>query len=121
MTIDDLIAALEKATGPSRELDAEIARQLGWVCLDLRRPLRREGWMIPDGTTATLPKFSASLDTALTLVWEDWTWDADASAPERGIDWRLHPPIEEERRSVEGTHRLAPIALCIAALKARKK
>lgn len=50
----ELLAALEAATGPNRDLDAEI-----WL---LATPGAASGYLI------VVPEFTASLDAALTLV-----------------------------------------------------
>ena len=66
-----LLANLEAATGPSRELDAKIARAVGWRERD--GMLHRE-WISPAHRVAELPFFTKSLDAAMTLVPEgDWS------------------------------------------------
>lgn len=85
MTRDDLtalIARVEAATGPDREVDAEIARTLlphnaehvarsrsGWSY----RVFGPEGW--DDEWMETRP-YTASLDAAMTLVPEGGEWNA---------------------------------------------
>ncbi len=68
----DLIAALEKAEGPSRELDAQIHTQCGvideghcnsWCRMDGRTDLTRDHFI-----AAWAPCYTASLDAALSLV-----------------------------------------------------
>ena len=80
MTHAELIAALEAATEPSQELDAEIAKGLGWVSeTRLNRP---SWWARPDEVRLPLPEFTSSLDAALTLVPSEWritlTWGQSA-------------------------------------------
>ena len=60
-----LLAELEAATGPSRELDAKIARAVGWRERD--GMFGRE-WISPAGRMAELPFFTESLDAAMTLA-----------------------------------------------------
>lgn len=118
MTTDELIDALEKAAGPSRELDAEIARADGWI-------MTLGGWIGqgkirqigPDDRDqyAVLPSFTSNVDAALTLV---------------PAGRRLYLTVLETGRAkatcVDATpvfvaHPNAAIAVCIAALKARRE
>jgi hypothetical protein len=66
-TLLDLAAIVEKLTGPCRETDAEI-----WMTLhpDWRNYPRNEmgGWDCPTGRTRAAEPYTASLDTAMTLV-----------------------------------------------------
>lgn len=123
MTQNDLLARLERATGPDRELDRDIAMACGWRC------------KTPDGATTLYwrrgnyswtredndhpPLYTASFDAALTLVPEGWTRAVDATAPECRIDVDLFEPGSHGAQ-VRGTHDSEPIATCIAALKARE-
>lgn len=105
MTRNELIAALELATVPDRELDAEIdqlAYENGW---------RSERIMTPDRT----PPYTASIDAALTLVPDDMGWM---------VTWvgaRVWHHLEgfALNDGIEVSHKIPAIALCIAALKAR--
>lgn len=65
MTPTELLAALEGATGPSRELDAEIAASEGWTRFS-------DYWLSPSGRQRQYhpPAYTASLDAALTLYKE---------------------------------------------------
>lgn len=123
----DLIEKLEQATGPDRALDAAIT-----VVLDIR-----EEWLRSDDRplvasaddkgcpTARLghvsagkfgpgfeaPRYTASIDAALTLVPEGSTWDLT-------FDDYLIACVGSGHNT--GKHDTAPaIALCIAALKSR--
>lgn len=135
----DLIERLEKASEGSRRLDALI-----WQALHPEQPfMTYAGDVRPPAKPATYepvgsidfsdwpadsmevvagalgaPRLTTSLDAALTLVPEGWTWDVDATAPECGVDWTLHPQGLEEF-AVTGTAPTPALALCIAALKAR--
>ena len=96
MTRADLIAALEKAEGPSRELDAEIRKH------------------VPGDY---LPAFTASLDAALTLVPDRRAWEIKStywSADKRPAACVVRP--DGVRRY--GLGATPAIALCIAALRA---
>lgn len=78
-----LAARVEQAQGPDRELDAEIARAIGW-----KESLSGRWWKPPGGDdwNFVLPPFTASLDAALTLVPEGWIF-AVHSGDDRG------PPV----------------------------
>ena len=71
-TLLALADRVEAATGPDREMDAEIAFAVGW------RKSRGEWWKPPGGEWGlVLPTFTASLDAALSLVPEGWRWSVD--------------------------------------------
>jgi hypothetical protein len=86
MTKIELVALAnrcERALGPDRELDARIVEALGY-----RRTVEREGkvWRYygsgPLGNIerlakATLPRYTASLDAAMTLIEPDWAFSID--------------------------------------------
>lgn len=113
--IKSLIERLEKAPGPSRELDKEIAESCGWERNEddfwrhKDRYWAREAFDYP-------PNFTSSIDAALTLV------------PQK-YDWYLHMIDEVYNACVgpigtfSGTSSVIgatpAIALCIAALRAR--
>lgn len=73
MTRAELIAKLEAAEGPSRELDAEIALACGWS----RSGIKGNVW-VPPGHEPwdcdKLPEYTFSLDEALTLVPDGHSW-----------------------------------------------
>jgi len=116
MTTPDLLTRLEKATGPDRELDEDLARELGWETVMQWNGLV---WKSPSGNTGyTPPRFSSSIDEALSLVPEgaikwsvsgglDGMWGATVDMGVVGLicaDFKGHTPA---------------LALCIAALRAR--
>lgn len=115
----DLIARLEKATGPDRGIDAAIAK----ICDPADDPSEAaffNGRDYPD-------QYTSSIDAALTLVPDGWDWRIG------GPDWRHEVRasyfgyVREYREDMAGrpdsegsAHHTAPaIALCIAALTAR--
>lgn len=125
----DLVAKLEAATEGSRELDIEIALASGWTplqveCVDGPATFYCEPGM--HGAFTAVPKFSDSLDAALSLVPEGFNWAVYGH-------WRL--PIEKpvfrysatvevnDGKNVTGEHSAEAttpaLALCIAALKSR--
>lgn len=132
--IDELIARLEKATGPDRELDIAIlyAVDIGrWkYCenktAELIAECRSKGLTGRDDACRRsaffdTPKYTASLDAAMQLVPEGWFWFLGHLDQ---TDRRFVATVQE--RAVVGDpsfngFSLAPaIALTIAALKAWK-
>jgi len=112
--IDALIARLEKATVPDRELDRAIGRAVGVeIVSDYANGLNR---VIKD-----IPHYTASIDAALTLVPEGMDWDVNnmtGNGDYRSYVMYLSAPGEWTSRSGKAIN--PAIALCIAALKARK-
>lgn len=133
MTLPDRIAALD---GPSREVDAEIARFIGLHIIASPRfvladPFGKSSEMreVPE---TTAPLYTASIDAAMTLVpkglrlllseWDDekhlrpkGAWQAVLSKP--GCDASF-----DAMRGFRCDHAATPaLALCAAALKARMK
>jgi hypothetical protein len=80
-----LLSRLQSATGPSRELDAEIALANGWTFQKLKPANGRGGdnqayWRKP-GVTEWYrrekegpSRYTESIDAALTLVPKGWDW-----------------------------------------------
>lgn len=111
MTRADLIAALEAAAGPSRELDA-----LVWLYV---RPEEWQGMInhVSGPPESYAPRYSFSIDVALTLV------------PDvLGTMWDVAKYPGEQAAAYVGQHgnpcrefviaKTPALALCIAALKA---
>ncbi len=92
MTREELIAALEAADGPSRELDATIAKDAGWHRVEPRHAKRSGGaWIAPEDFLGVMsngapildslhgtdmhkdvPRYTSSIDAALTLARDNW-------------------------------------------------
>lgn len=131
----DLIAALESASGPDRELDCDIARSLGW---EVKFQTDMANQFIPyaiwgnekKGQKGPVPYFTESIDAALMLVRDGWVWQVSNRAPKPhagrayihngelhfvGVGTQRNP----DRQTEECTAATPAIALCIAALKAR--
>lgn len=110
MTYDELIAALEKATGPDRELDHEIAQfiypgeKLQWPEM---YKASSEFWC-----RRNVEKYTSSIDAALTLV-------PEYSYAEIHTDNCAFVRINGEEEYECWNVASPAIALCIAALKAR--
>jgi len=132
MTHDDLIAALEKATGPNRELDVAI-----WEAVDpaiVRRVRQDARALSPKGSSdadlaraerSRLAKmataYTASLDAAMTLIphVEPRThWHLQAYP--HGCYSATVSDTYPVGTHYGGQHMTSPaLALCIAAMKAR--
>lgn len=122
MTLSELIAKLEEAEEGSRELDAEIFRLMGLTDLQERHC---ENWCRMDGRTdltrdryiqAWAPPYTTSLDAALTLVREDCDWVINSRGRYACV-WESKESGGEGHWESRG--KPLPVALCIAALKAR--
>lgn len=124
--LEELARRCETATGPDRELDEAIASAFGW------KPWPRYGddrWQNPANLMVeVLRPYTASLDTALTLVPEGWHLQlADWSEPvlTKFGPWQaiLSPPGIRTGLDGLGTrceHAATPsLALCAAALRTR--
>lgn len=107
MTLSQLIERLEGAAGPSRELDRAIYDAVEW----LQRPEDEP------------PAYTASVDAALTLVPEGWT-ALECRSHGNFARWTVEISRIDNTGNYEeaqiGRHATWPIALTIAALKARQ-
>ena len=113
-----LIKRLEALTGPSREVDAEIAKATGWTAVPWEFEGARGVAWYASGPEAykECPHFTGSIDAALTLMPATLknTILLQTSSPAKagfGRDGKKFTYLEGAT---------APIALCIAALKARE-
>lgn len=116
--MDDLIRQLEEATEGSRELDCDVARAFGYT--PPSHP-NSSVWIRPDGKTAfhvnNLPYWTTSLDAALTLLGRDWKWLVEVWQDDTG--WAQ---VVTDKHLFYGAEAATPsLALCIAALRARKE
>jgi hypothetical protein len=116
----DLIERLGKAEGPDRELDGDIFAAAGGAAWEEAYRLAQEPCGCPhdvavrDAKSRYSPRYTASLDAALSLVPEGWIWDVASTGcawtmPEGALGWHV---------SISGP-RSPALALCIVALKAR--
>lgn len=106
--LQEAIVSCEVTARPSRSLDAAIARAV-FPALTLLAELEPGIWRYDDGSRARALNYTRSWTAAATLVpagcWiEHDCDDVIINGPERA--WR-------------GAHDVAPIALCMAALRAR--
>ena len=113
MTREELIAALEAATGPDRALDSWIGASVGfdgWTVAEWQETV--DDPVFAHSSITDVPPYTASIDAALTLVPEGVLWAV-------GVDEDGSGCAELPRRRLL-VHALTPaIALCIAALRAR--
>jgi hypothetical protein len=129
----ELIARLEAATGPDRELDAEIALAIGIVrdrdgdCFFGHRyysvMVLERGYYDIEGGAPELPHYTASIDAALTMMPELWNYVIGSPGiEETKLDkWCVNIAMHPDDR---GDLTFAPtpaLAICIAALKARSQ
>lgn len=104
MTKEQLIATLEKATGPSLWLDVEIKR----VC------------NVPHNPRYMALQYTSSIDAALTLVPPHHLWEVRQGFEAKATVWMLERDYDEGHSVPVGYSVDYPaIALCIASLKAR--
>jgi hypothetical protein len=126
MTRKKLIAALDKALAPCREMDGKIATHYGWQKYEY---LPSAYWLKPDGVQVSwteVPAYTSSIDAAQTLLPPNAWWRVGDGSPYRGDA----DPAQSERASAfcrfnggdEGwAFGATPaIALCIAALQAQE-
>lgn len=108
--MDELIARLEKATGPDRELDADI------MYFEIERGAGIKVARIPS-LTETANHYTLSIDAAITLVPEEHNADVIRFSNSKG-----HANVKQHMTEAGhlGNGATPAIALCIAALKARK-
>jgi hypothetical protein len=123
MTREELIEALEGADGPSKSLDSAIhaeMRREGWTPKEWARTVAE----LDNPSIVNVPRYTSSLDAALSLVPEGWGWS---------LDWTQRPLYQDCGRAdlyapgsgikphdVSDVYGATPaIALCLAALKAR--
>jgi len=119
MNIAEMIERLENATGPSREMDAQIWRAVtgGEYLITSRSPPVAIGG-------ATIPAYTASVDAAVTLVRDGWSWTV-GNCDEGDAPWAcLTSPLDSDEdggcKDYHASAATAPLALCIAAVQVRQ-
>lgn len=129
--MSDLIERLGKAVGPDKELDWDLALLAGWERRDWDIASANLGWFapgVPNVMHSDPPRYTASIDAALTLVPDGWAWavrehrdcpppHSDALAKVSRVAWGC--PEGELYEQSQARHPTPAIALCIAALRAR--
>ena len=117
MEIAELIERLEKATGPDRKLDDDIAISHGWTFEKMKRDARPY-WREPGQTEwfarsrSGPPAYTSSIDAALTLVPEGMDWSISSYG-----GTFIHPG--NDAPVIRGEGRTPVLTLCVAALRAR--
>jgi hypothetical protein len=109
-TSERLLALLESADRGSSELDAQVAAAIGWR-------------QMPDIAPCEPPPYSQSLDAALSLVPDGWSWNAgtdrDTERPRVGNYAQMFRDGTNDAE--EAWHAGTPaLAVCISALRARQ-
>jgi len=127
-TLLELAERCEKAEGPDRKLDAEVARATGWKVSP-----GGTWWQPPGGQWGfVLRAYTASIDAALTLLPEGWFGALDPIFFEDGEStlfdgicirpqWRDWRPNDADAwlRRMRARAATPALALCAAALRAR--
>jgi hypothetical protein len=127
MTRSELIAALETATGPSRDLDAEIAAVAGVQCRSRRtaggKNKGREWLVDTDAGGIEMwshhpPAYTGSMDAILVLVPSTWQWHC-GTCNEDDMPWATL--TDTDTWADYGAEAATPtLALCSACIKARE-
>ncbi len=121
--MDALIARVEAAEGPDRELDAEIGRARGYVVAETATwgAVFVAAGRSEDGSPRRVPTYTASLDAAAALVPSGWRWMLDnlnTAGPLAMCEhWPATGPTLPYTRGEAATPALA---LTAAALRARQ-
>ena len=120
----DLIRDLEDATEGSRELSDRVLLACGWANIVtatgdvLWRLPPSEEWKFPP------PNPSQSLDDALALVPEGWWYSLRSPndiVPYDKFEFSIQPPSQTAAFAVEADGSTAPLAVCLAVLKAQEQ
>lgn len=138
MEIAELIAKLDRASGPDRELDAGIWEHLGLAPKYDNSKNNYGHWHYrgggdyhysddsPWGRNQLAPFYTSSIDAAMTLVPDGYGWSVsqpNATALASGLLKKNTPVTAEVQHGIGSRYVVAgatpAIALCIAALKAR--
>ncbi len=124
-----LIQRVEQASGPSRELDAEISVAVGRHETHIERRSDGTAKLLPwrgDGTGSyniDCRRYTASLDAAVSLVPSGWTaWGLRSRGGLTSFYAeisRIHGP-EDEEQAVFGRGPTPALALVAAALRAQR-
>jgi len=113
-----LLERLERAEGPDRELNNLIALAAGYTIAQRCMPRAPDTYYNPKRKyIGVAPRFTESIDAALSLVPEGKEWSLDNIEGYRAYIMWEHMSGEFIMRSGKGA--TPAIALCIAALKAR--
>lgn len=125
----------EKATGPDRRLDVEIAVAVDWRWDDwepdeatARAMAEKHGidWLAgraKEGISSMwrhMPRYTASLDAAMTLVPDGWTaWELRSRRRMTAFVAEISRECDDDEEAKQGHAATPALALCAAALRAR--
>lgn len=121
-----LLARVEGASGPDREIDGDIATAFNWRPQAQARQ-RGEGWywFAPDGSFQALPAYTASLDAVVALaeqVLRGWWWGIGRYGPDGPIA-KLAPSeageADDMKRSIVCKGATPALALVAAIIRAK--
>lgn len=110
--LSHLIARLERATGPDRELDADIALQFDWT------ECPGDNWIGPQGEIA-VPAYTSSIDAAMTLRPAGANCSGFDDGPDICDAYWSRNNVKDGHWLVTAEGKTPALALCIAALRAR--
>lgn len=120
----DLIARLEKASGPDRELANEVLLACGWKINEYgdEGPTRSIEWVNPDPNGIDYldggqPDPTTSIDAAVTLVPDGYGWAVNSDRGRCCANYRHQ--VTGAKPDFPTSAATPAIALCIAALRAR--
>ena len=128
----DLATRIEQAGGPDRELDLEILSSLGTHVLEKRMRDKKAWWykiggrqyerLNADTYAREIPRYTASIDAAMTLVPEGLVWSVmtDFELPGRARLWGSVMPGQVQDRGWSADAATPALALSAAALRARE-
>lgn len=129
-----LAARVEALQGPCREVDAEIALAVGWVCENGRlwwpphivaqaRRAKRSKWGFGAQPDPMPPTYTASLDAAATLLPDNenlsWQIESGCGSDKGTLAKMWSESSSEEMLPIRITASTPAIAICAAALRAR--
>jgi hypothetical protein len=127
--LTELLAKVEAATGPGRELDAAIFQAIDPECpagaVHMADPSHDPGDLTMGHygayTFTSAPEFTASIDAALALVeralGKEWCWQVKSAIQHQCILWTLETDWDD-RTPPTGYATTAPVAILAALLKA---
>jgi hypothetical protein len=123
MDLDDLIARLEAATAPDRDLDHRIGWWMqpehwrrdddGLLLVLSMFQMRPSAWVLYNAPCLRSLRYTSSIDAAMTLALPGHAWIVDSM----GHAW-VGPPTGQATADRLG--KTAALSLCIAALRDRR-
>jgi hypothetical protein len=121
MTIDELIARLESAAEGSRDFDYRIAQVIGNKWMEGVREGDSPPFAPRSIADRTIPRYTTSVDAALTLVPDGWVV-ANISQNDNRLWWTCLNRgyrTSYDATAIAGDLATPALAVCVAALRAR--